>query len=238
MPSRRRSDRVSLTVLLEVSGTDSQGQEFKETGKTLIVSRRGAMIVVGRELKPDQEIHIQRKAPSEAHRQTQARVVNEMGHQRDGNLYSIEIVDPEIDLWGVDFPALPEDSEAVARMLLECTYCHAREVAYLNEVELRAFEANRGIARHCKACRVPSIWTQVPHEDEKKLKARAARTRKASAAHTPTAPDPTASDSSPHSLRSAGVLAKRSAPAAAGADFISRRRRTKFRVRWRWNDHG
>ena len=49
-PSRRRSDRVSLTVLLEVSGTDSHGAEFKEPGKTLIVSRRGAMIVFAREL--------------------------------------------------------------------------------------------------------------------------------------------------------------------------------------------
>ncbi len=63
-PSRRRSDRVSLTVLLEVSGTDSHGAEFKEPGKTLIVSRRGAMIVLGRELKGGQEIHLKRKAPS------------------------------------------------------------------------------------------------------------------------------------------------------------------------------
>ena len=54
-------------------------------------------------------------------------------------------------------------------MLLECTYCRNREVVYLNEMELRAFETNRGIARHCKTCRVPSIWTQAPHEDEKKL---------------------------------------------------------------------
>jgi hypothetical protein len=176
-PSRRRSDRVSLTVLLEVAGTDSHGVEFKEPGKTLIVSRRGAMIVLERELRSGQEIHIQRKAPSESQRHSQARVVNQMGRQRDGFLYSVEILNPEIDLWGVDFPALLEESDAVAKMLLECTYCHGREVAYLSEMELRAFETNRGVARHCKTCRVPSIWTQVPHEDEKKLKARSARTR-------------------------------------------------------------
>jgi len=177
-PSRRRSDRVLLTILLEVSGTDSHGIEFKESGKTLIVSRRGAMIVLGKDLKPGQEVHIRRKAPSESQRQSQVRIVNQMGHDRDGDLYSVEVLDPEIDLWGVDFPALLEDSDAVAKMLLECTYCHAREVAYLTEIELRAFEANRGIARHCRICRVPSIWTQVPHEDEKKLKVRAARTRR------------------------------------------------------------
>ena len=48
----------------------------------------------------------------------------------------------------------------------------------MNELELRAFETNRGIARHCKTCGVPSIWTQAPHEDEDKLTpAQAARRR-------------------------------------------------------------
>ena len=55
-------------------------------------------------------------------------------------------------------------------MLLECSYCRIREVVYLNELDLRGFETNRGIARHCKTCGVPSIWTQAPHEDEKKLR--------------------------------------------------------------------
>jgi hypothetical protein len=58
-------------------------------------------------------------------------------------------------------------------MLLECSYCRSREVAYLGELDLRGFETNRGIARHCRSCGVPSIWTQAPHEDEKKLSARA-----------------------------------------------------------------
>jgi len=64
-------------------------------------------------------------------------------------------------------------------MLLECNYCRGREVVHLNEMELRAFETNRGIARHCKTCGVPSIWTQAAHEDEQKLKARSARSRRA-----------------------------------------------------------
>jgi hypothetical protein len=178
-PSRRRSDRVSLTVLLEASGTDSHGQDFSEPAKTLLINRGGAVIVFGRELNPEQQIHIRRKTPSEAHRQSRVRIVNQTGQQRDGFLYSVEILDPQMDLWGVDFPAITENTDAVAKMLLECSYCHAREVAYLNELELRAFETNRGIARHCKTCSVPSIWTQVSHEDEKKIAARAARGRRA-----------------------------------------------------------
>ena len=175
--SRRRSDRVSLTLLLEASGTDGHGQEFKEPARTLMISRNGAMIVLNRELTPEQRINVQRQAPSESHRQSAVRVVNQFGRQRDGYLYAVEILDSDMDLWGVEFPATAESTESVARMLLECNYCHSREVVHLNELELRAFETNRGIARHCKTCRVPSIWTQAVHEDEKKLTARAARGR-------------------------------------------------------------
>jgi hypothetical protein len=46
-------------------------------------------------------------------------------------------------------------------------------------MELRGFETNRGFARHCKTCGVPSIWTQAAHETEKKMAARAARGRHA-----------------------------------------------------------
>jgi PilZ domain len=178
VPALRRSDRVSLTLLLEASGRDLHGQEFKDTSRTLLINRTGAVIVLDRELTPDQRIHLRRQAPSEGHRESDARVVGQFGRQKDGYLYGIEILG-EKDLWGIEFPPITESSDAVARMLLECSYCRSREVAYLKEVELRGFEANRGIARHCKTCGVPSIWTQAPHEDEKKLAARAARARKA-----------------------------------------------------------
>jgi PilZ domain len=175
--SLRRTDRVSLTLLLEVSGADGQGREFKAPSKTLLINRSGAVIVLDRELKTDQHVEIRRQAASEAHRKGIVRVVGQFGREKDGFLYGIEIVDATTDLWGIEFPTVAESEEAVARMLLECTYCGMREVAYLNELELRGFESNRGIARHCKTCGVPSIWTQAPHEDEKKLAARTARQR-------------------------------------------------------------
>jgi hypothetical protein len=110
------------------------------------------------------------------------RVVGQFGQQKDGFLYGVEMPDASMDLWGVEFPAIAESTEAVARMLLECSYCRSREVAHLNELELRAFETNRGIARHCKTCGVPSIWTQAPHEDEDKLTPRRRRTADAQGA--------------------------------------------------------
>jgi len=171
-PALRRSDRVSLTLLLEASGRDIHGKEFKEQARTMLINRSGAVIVLDRELNSEQQIHLQRKAVSEAHRQSNVRVVGQFGREKEGYLYGIEIQDLSNDLWGIEFPPIADSAEAVARMLLECSYCRAREVVYLNELDLRGFETNRGIARHCKTCGVPSIWTQAPHEDEKKLASR------------------------------------------------------------------
>jgi hypothetical protein len=174
----RRSDRVSLTLLLEVSGADINGNDFKQPSRTLMINRAGAVIVLDRDLKPEQQIKVQRLSPADSHRQGQVRVVGQFGRQKDGFLYGIEIVDRENDLWGVEFPPMAESIQAVARMLLDCTYCGSREVVYLNELDLRGFETNRGIARHCKKCNVPSIWVQAAHEDEKKGALRAARGRR------------------------------------------------------------
>ncbi|MGH9744989.1 MAG: PilZ domain-containing protein [Candidatus Acidiferrales bacterium] len=174
----RRSDRVTLTLLLEASGTDSHGKAFTDATRTLQINQTGAVIVLDRELKNDQPVHLKRKSPNEAHREADVRVVGQFGREKDGFLYGVEILNEQSDLWGVEFPPIATSEEAVARMLLECSYCRGREVVYLNELDLRGFESNRGIARHCKVCGVPSIWTQAPHEDEKKLNSRAARARR------------------------------------------------------------
>jgi hypothetical protein len=158
-----------MTLLLTISGKDSQGQEFSDPASTLLINQHGAVLLLERDLSPEQRVLIQRRAPNENHRQAHARIVGQFGKQKDGFVYGIEVLDHGIDLWGVEFPPVAESSEAVARMLLECSHCHRLEVVYLNEMELRAFESNRGIARHCKTCGVPSIWIQAPHESEKKL---------------------------------------------------------------------
>jgi PilZ domain len=178
-PEVRRSDRIAMTLLLEATGRDSHGQDFKEPCRTMLINRHGAVIVLDRDVAPEQRIHLRRRAPTEAHLESEVRIVGQFGKQKEGYVYGIEILEEQKDLWGVEFPPVAESTEAVARMLLECSHCRGREVVYLNEVELQGFETNRGIARHCKVCGIPSIWTQAPHEDEKKLAARAARARKA-----------------------------------------------------------
>ena len=176
--AQRRSDRVSLTLLLEASGKDINEQEFTGPARTMQINRTGAVILLDRDLRPDQRIEIRRMAPLEAHRHTQVRIVGQFGLQKEGFVYGVEILEPQSDIWNIEFPPIAESEEAVARMLLECTYCRSREVVYLNELELRGFETTRGIARLCKTCGVPSTWTQAPHENEKKLALRTPRGRR------------------------------------------------------------
>jgi PilZ domain len=175
--AQRRSDRVSLTLLLEASGRDINDQDFAQPARTMQINRTGAVILLDRDLPADSHILIRRLAPTEKHRQSHVRIVGQFGRQKEGYVYGVEILEPENDVWAIEFPHIAESQEAVARMLLECTYCRAREVVYLNELELRGFEGTRGIARYCKTCTVPSIWSQAPHESEKKLATRAARGR-------------------------------------------------------------
>jgi PilZ domain len=160
----RRSDRVCLTLLLEASGRDAEGHEFAEPARTMLISRHGGVIVMHRALAAGQQVHLRRTLETEAHRAGMVRVIRNVGSQNGAQMYSIECVDPKADLWGVEFPALEGSQEFVARMLLECSFCGSREVVYLNEFELGGFEKNRGTARHCKVCDVPTIWTQAPHE--------------------------------------------------------------------------
>jgi hypothetical protein len=169
-PTVRRSDRVCLTLLLEASGRDAEGHEFAEPARTMLISRHGGVIVLNRHLAAGQEVNLRRTLETESHRNATTRIIRNVGSQSGaisqsaGQMYSIECVDPNADLWGVEFPALEGSQEFVARMLLECSFCRSREVIYLNEFELGGFEKNRGTARHCKVCDVPTIWIQAPHE--------------------------------------------------------------------------
>jgi hypothetical protein len=180
--AQRRSDRVSLTLLLEASGNDINDELFTLPARTMQINRTGAVILLDRDLRPDQRIEIRRIAPAEAHRHTQVRIVGQFGLQKEGYVYGVEILEPQSDIWNIEFPPIAESEEAVARMLLDCTYCRTREVVYLNELELRGFETTRGIARLCKTCGVPSTWTQAAHENEKKLASGASRRRRSAEA--------------------------------------------------------
>src|ERR1700722_10689367 len=112
--AQRRSDRVSLTLLLEASGKDINEQEFTGPARTMQINRTGAVILLDRDLRPDQRIEIRRMAPMEAHRHTQVRIVGQFGLQKEGFVYGVEILGPQSDSWdAAGMYLLPEPGSCV-----------------------------------------------------------------------------------------------------------------------------
>ncbi len=157
---RRKSDRVSIAVPIRVSGTDAAGQAFEEQTRTVVISRDGATIVLNRKLAPGQYVTISRVKGNKA---ASAQVVGQIGGQPHGYIYGMAVQHPTCgSLWDILFPPLEESEKAAIRLLLECTSCQAREVAYLNELEVEVFEANRSLSRACKQCSEWTVWKQLP----------------------------------------------------------------------------
>ena len=159
---RRRSDRVSLSLPIVVSGTDiAGGRDFVENARTLLVSRSGATIVLTRVLGPEQTVFIKCGATQ---KEAEVRVVGQLGIQLDCHIYGVAMLDPTVELWGVRFPELPPADKALGRVCLQCISCQTREVVYLTEVELEVFEVNHSLGRNCSQCREWTLWKEVPQD--------------------------------------------------------------------------
>src|SRR5271167_3504856 len=162
----RQSDRVSLQMQVEALWSGSAGTTIRQTAQTLLVSRNGGVLRLQEKLFSGQELTLQRKLDGDQSKTVRARIVAEIDREQDGFIYAIVILDPRVDFWDIDFPAPHKGQEALARMLMECSFCQRREVVYLNEMELKSFEIRKCVARHCRHCDSPSIWVEA-HSDSK-----------------------------------------------------------------------
>jgi hypothetical protein len=160
----RQSDRVSFRMPVEASWVGNGGLEVRQLAETLLVSRNGGVLRVAEKLFAGQEITIRRQREGDNWKIARARVVAEIDQEPDGFLYAIAIVDPRADFWDIDFPAPHQAQEALARLLMECSFCQRREVVYLNEPELKSFEVRKCVARVCPHCDSPAIWIEAQPE--------------------------------------------------------------------------
>lgn len=163
--STRRSDRVQLVVPIEVSGMDLKGESFTEQTQTVIISRHGAALVLGRKLTPGLQLTVRRPL---AGKEATFQVIREIGKQGDSHVYGVACVDANVNLWDIEFPPLTEPPKAVGRVLLQCSRCEAREVAHLDDFEMEIFKANRSVTRACKRCATSTPWQPVPSETKAK----------------------------------------------------------------------
>ena len=149
---------------VEASWVTSTGATLKQTAETLLVSRNGGVLRLTEKLDTGQELHLRRQREGDDWKSTRARVVAEIDQESNGFLYAVHILDIRADFWDIDFPAPHKAEEALARLLMECSFCQRREVVYLNELELKSFEIRKCIARLCRHCDAPAIWIESQSE--------------------------------------------------------------------------
>ncbi len=157
----RQSDRVSLRVPVEASWHDGAGQPVAQSVETLLISRNGAVLRLAEKLPSGQELTLHRHLSEHERKTARALIVAEIDHDPSGFLYAIAMIEPRPDFWDIDFPSPTKAHDALARMLMECSFCERREVVYLNEMELKSFEVRKCVARLCKHCSTPSIWIEA-----------------------------------------------------------------------------
>jgi len=157
----RQSDRITLRLPLEASWVDGSGLIRRLPAQTLLVSRNGGVLRLQDAFSAGQELTLKRPLEGDAVKTVRARILAEIDREPEGFLYAIHILESRADFWDIEFPPPHKAEEALARLLMECSFCQRREVVYLNELELKSFEARKCVARICKICDAPSIWIEA-----------------------------------------------------------------------------
>ena len=156
----RQSDRINFRMPVEASWFAAGGVAVKHMAQTLLVSRSGGVLCLAEKVLPGQELTLRRQNGDDW-KMARARVLAEFDREPDGFLYAFVILEPRDDFWGIEFPAPHTAEEALARLLMECSFCQRREVVYLNELQLKSFEVRKCVARLCTHCDAPSIWVEA-----------------------------------------------------------------------------
>jgi len=156
----RQSERIAIAMPIQVFGTEITGQDFMEVTQTRLLCRDGAAIVMTHRLAPMQQITVRNVATGV---EADARVIGQVSARPDSRVYGIALLDGNVKLWNVGFPAGREATSGSQRWL-ECNGCHGRELAMLGALESDVFQANRSLTRWCKWCELDTVWQLASHE--------------------------------------------------------------------------
>lgn len=159
---KRRSDRLLLTIALQVRGVDANGESFKASARTVSIGRHGAQVDIPRPLRKGQTV---RMASSFAQGEAEFRVVAPISASTEkGGHYGVECLDAEGNIWQIQFPAVSDGETADARALLECRMCHTVTLAHLTLGELEALRTAGILAKSCETCQAvtPARYAEIP----------------------------------------------------------------------------
>jgi hypothetical protein len=154
-PGKRRTDRVTASIRLLVSGNDALGSSFFEETSTIVVSLHGASIILRHRIVPNAEVSIRNIATGA---EADMQIIGQVSKQPEGYHYALRFLNATDNIWGIDFPPLAQADEAAGKVLLVCAECRSSAVVYLNEFELEVFEGQGSITFPCKRCGGRTSW--------------------------------------------------------------------------------
>lgn len=153
---KRRSDRVMLTIPLRVHGIDARGVAFKEEARTINLNRHGAKVETSRPLKSGQVVRLVNLV---GHREADFRVVGPVVPLSEkGGQWAVECVNPNENIWGIQFPPLPPGSENQSNALLECRKCHSVSLVRVSIAEVEVLETAGILSKLCQNCDAVTPW--------------------------------------------------------------------------------
>lgn len=153
--NRRRSERLLLTIPIQVEGSDPKGQKFNESTRTLVINRHGARIQLRHPVGPGATVRISNLA---GNRKADFRVVGPTRPvSEEGGEWGVECLDEKGNIWGIDFPP-PQDGEAGCNALLECRKCHTVGLTPISLVEHDVLTSAGLLTKDCKSCGRATSW--------------------------------------------------------------------------------
>jgi hypothetical protein len=99
--SKRRTNRIAVTLPIGVKGTNRHGQEFTVGAKATNLNHHGGTIVIPQSLKIGTVLTLRNAVQHEA----SVRVVKEIDSHAGTYLYGVEFMQDVKAFWGIHFPA-------------------------------------------------------------------------------------------------------------------------------------
>jgi len=151
----RRSGRISKEVPIILIGDDLDGKVFSERTKTVVLSFHGAGILSKHKLSPEQELIL--RCP-ERNRETEIRVVGQLGSSNGYHTYGVAFVDAKLNFWGIEFPPISDLEREMGMISLACNACGTLEKIDDTGIEADMCATGEGVMRFCKGCGSSTLW--------------------------------------------------------------------------------
>lgn len=153
--SRRRSDRLQLTLPIRVVGSDVRGRRFGQNTRTVMVSRHGARILLKHAVFSGESLRVTNRLNNRGADFRLVEPARPEGNQTGD--WGVACRDEKENIWDIEFPS-PTHAEGTYGALLECRRCRRVALTYLLPVELDALWNEGFLTQVCKFCGRPANW--------------------------------------------------------------------------------